>query len=130
MRNWKIGLLSLLMATLIIGCAKEDKKDEVTAKLNGTSWSLTEKLVNGTDQTPTADITINFQQGGGFIYTEVPADTTTLITVESSWEVNTAGTQIEVDLFADYEIGQLSNTVLKLEYSDNGNQVKETYQNL
>lgn len=128
MRNWKLGLLSLMMVALMVSCAKEDKKDDVTAKLNGTTWLMIKKVVEGTEQTLNATTTITFAANGDFIYSEVSLDSTSTTDIESSWEVNTAGTQIDVTLFGDFEISELTNTKLSWEYTDTDeNFVEETY---
>lgn len=119
-------VLTMLLGT---GCKKEDKKAEVVDKLIGT-WERqpTAKWSNDSTFTFTENATLILDGSGDFTYIETSFDSTSQTTIESSWDVNQAGTTVELSLFEDYEIVLLSDTSLVWDYDRlDGIKVTETY---
>ena len=127
MRNLTLGILSLFFVLLIASCAKEDKQEEVVNKLNNTTWNRIKLVEGGNEVSGAANVTLTFNGDGTFVYDEVSLDSTSSSNIESSWEVNTAGTQVNVFFVGDFEIVELTNDRLVWDYTENSVLIEETY---
>lgn len=123
MKNMSIGITLLLALSIgIWGCKKEDKHDEVKAKLIG-EWQRVAFEVDGVAIDTFSYRNIQLLSNDTYIAANDSAATSTFT---GTWSVNKAGSSVSLSsIFSDAEIVLLSNTELIWEYTDDNDLLKQ-----
>lgn len=123
MSNRNVGFVLLLALIVgVWGCKKEDKQDEVKAKLVG-NWLRVAYEVDGETIDTFSYRSLQLLDDETYIAANDSAGSDTFT---GTWSVNKAGSTVSLSsIFSDADIVLLSNTELIWEYTDNNDLLKQ-----